>query len=685
MKNPITFLFIFVLFIAGARAQQTIDYSINVGGEVRDFTVYVPSSYDGSEEYPCVYSFHSYYTLMSSWLTKFDIRPVAEQENFLLVYPHGKVVNLNYNPVGGPANGLGWNTGSITTSTIDDVAFIEDLYDHILTQFEVDENRIYAYGHGIGGLFAHQVTNAMPNKFAAVAAVSLADTVQSTQVIPTLFMKGTASFYWPDAGVPGVFPALQDIIDQKVATNNCNVNPILYRVPDTCTTDSSSVEILTYVDGDNRSEVVFYRIVDGGYAFPGQAPLSPGGEIAGPVNNDIDASAEIWKFFKKHIRNYNPHPELIEHFVQVGFETRSYKMYIPASYDGSVEWPVVLSYHPYYTLVETWMRKFDMRAIADSEEFIIAFPKGEVVSLNLSAPGLPGNGYGWNLGGLSTSNLDDEAFSLAMLEKIKTDYQIDESRVYASGFSLGGAMAHRLGKLHPDKFAAVATVAIPDTTQITGDVPVLVMHGTEDATYPLMGIPGAYPALTTFLDEHILFSNCDLAPTTTNLENSNYVDSSTVEIHEYLNCNNNVEVVYYMIIGGNHSYPGQVPYSSGDINNHINRDIDAGTEIWKFFTGHSNPNMNEVQSIASNNDELKVFPNPTRDQINIEFEVSTNSNVSVNIFNTLGVSVYHFESSAMIYGRQMVTVDNLNLKNGIYFVKVSEGNLIQTRSVLVNR
>ena len=51
--------------------------------------------------------------------------------------------------------------------------------------------------------------------------------------------------------------------------------------------------------------------------------------------------------------------------------------------------------------------------------------------------------------------LEIDEVILEILEEAKRLYPVDESRIYASGFSYGGAMSCRLGQQHPEVFAAV--------------------------------------------------------------------------------------------------------------------------------------------------------------------------------------------------------------------------------------
>ena len=71
----------------------------------------------------------------------------------------------------------------------------------------------------------------------------------------------------------------------------------------------------------------------------------------------------------------------------------------------------------------------------------------------------------------------------------------------------------------------------------------------------------------------------------TNLEDKVSSDSSNITMVKYTNCNGAAEVLFYRINGGGHTWPGEgkQPKFLGS----VNRDIDASSEIWKFFSRHS--------------------------------------------------------------------------------------------------
>lgn len=94
-----------------------------------------------------------------------------------------------------------------------------------------------------------------------------------------------------------------------------------------------------------------------------------------------------------------------------------------------------------------------------------------------------------------TENINDVAFAKAMIDLLSGSHRIDRSRVYAAGYSNGGAMVIRLIHEIPGSLAGAAILAAtqpaPENFLGTGapaaPLPVLLMHGTRDHIVPYAG------------------------------------------------------------------------------------------------------------------------------------------------------------------------------------------------------
>lgn len=135
--------------------------------------------------------------------------------------------------------------------------------------------------------------------------------------------------------------------------------------------------------------------------------------------------------------------------VSVGGTSRSYVLHIPSAYDASRSTPLVVDFH---ALNSDGMREraaSPYPAQTDPEGVVMAFPSG------LVGP----SGAAWNIGPCCVANVDDVAFTRALVADVESVACIDARRIYAVGFSMGGGMAHYLACRAGDVFAAIAPAA----------------------------------------------------------------------------------------------------------------------------------------------------------------------------------------------------------------------------------
>ena len=109
---------------------------------------------------------------------------------------------------------------------------------------------------------------------------------------------------------------------------------------------------------------------------------------------------------------------------------------------------------------------------------VVVYPQG------LSTPGITdpdGKLPGWQQRPEDQSGRDLKFFDL-LLERVKKDYKIDISRVYAMGHSNGGRFTYLLWLMRPDVFAAFAPSASPALGLVVRmkPKPAFVLAGEKD-------------------------------------------------------------------------------------------------------------------------------------------------------------------------------------------------------------
>ena len=80
-------LLVLIAFLDVSQAQGYISQTIQHDGLTREYSIYIPASYDGTTNFPLLFNFHGGDDVITNLQTTADIRPIADTANFILVYP----------------------------------------------------------------------------------------------------------------------------------------------------------------------------------------------------------------------------------------------------------------------------------------------------------------------------------------------------------------------------------------------------------------------------------------------------------------------------------------------------------------------------------------------------------------------------------------------------------------------
>ncbi|MDD4968727.1 MAG: T9SS type A sorting domain-containing protein [Paludibacter sp.] len=99
--------------------------------------------------------------------------------------------------------------------------------------------------------------------------------------------------------------------------------------------------------------------------------------------------------------------------------------------------------------------------------------------------------------------------------------------------------------------------------------------------------------------------------------------------------------------------------------------------VYSFFKQYLAPpsvstGLNNPVQMSGQNMQLEVSPNPAIDKIQLTFSLDTAGKVDISVYNLSGILLYKEEKQYLNTGlqRETIQVDQLNLSQGIYFVKV---------------
>jgi polyhydroxybutyrate depolymerase len=334
--------------------------------------------------------------------------------------------------------------------------------------------------------------------------------------------------------------------------------------------------------------------------------------------------------------------------------TRSYTIYVPASYSPGTPVPMVLNFHGYTSNAFEQMFYGDFRAIADTAGFLLVIPDG-----TLDATGTTYWNSGWG------GTVDDIGFTSALIDQIAASYSVNLNRVYSTGMSNGGFMSYTLACSLSNRIAAIASVTGSMnvgqdlTCNAQHPTPVMEIHGTADATVPYEG-GGFMEAIPNVLNYWVNFNNCNATPVITDVPNTILSDGCTAMHYFYAGGSSGVDVEHYKVIDGGHTWPGSM-FNIGVTNN----DFNASKKIWQFFLQYDINGRIQANSVADlNADEISIYPNPTSDQIAIQGFSHKLSNSNCSLFSIEGKS-FHVDFL------DDNTLDTSSLESGVYFVRIA--------------
>ena len=273
--------------------------------------------------------------------------------------------------------------------------------------------------------------------------------------------------------------------------------------------------------------------------------------------------------------------------VSVEGVTRTYLLHVPTSYASASPSPVVLLFHGGGGSAATISGlPGGFSALADRSGFIAVYPDAV--------------GGFWDDGRETlTARTLDVAFTAALLDALATEYHVDGRRVYASGISNGGMLAHRLACELSGRFAAVASVAanmpsaVAATCVPTQPVPVVMFSGTADPLMPYNGgsVVSANAGLVLSAPATAIFwaakNRAASTPQLTALPDAAPSDGSTTDLLTYASTSG--EVALYRINGGGHTWPGGTQYYPVSLIGTVSKDFSANDAMWAFFARHPRP------------------------------------------------------------------------------------------------
>ena len=256
--------------------------TLNYDGINREYLLYIPESYDTTLTYPLLFNFHGYGGTATDHMYSADFRPIADTANFILVYPQGLALDDGQSH---------WNTaetGEDNKSNVDDFGFIESLIDEISSEYNINQNKIYACGYSNGAGFSFSIACHL-NKIAAIASISglmgdwALENCNPPKPVGVMILHGTSDSARPYVGIDEYLLSVDAAIQFWTDFNNTDSISHI-----TSFNDGGSIEHFQYDNGDNNSSVEHYKIHNGYHIWFNFSQ-------EGKESNQL-----IWNFLSKH-------------------------------------------------------------------------------------------------------------------------------------------------------------------------------------------------------------------------------------------------------------------------------------------------------------------------------------------------------------------------------------------------
>jgi len=279
-----------LLFETAAFAMHTRNNGLLISsGEQREYLLHVPKTYDPAKPTPLVISMHGAALWPSAQEEVSGWDALSDREGFIVVYPSGLSGH-------GPRH---WETDPSRAAK--ETRFISDLIDTLQATHNIDSTRVYADGLSNGGGMAFVLSCTLGDRIAAVGLVASAqllpfDWCPDRRAVPMIAVHGTDDRLAPYEGgkspvAPDPFPSIPAFVEAWARRNHCGPGP-------TDTAMAADVNRREYTECGNNAAVVLLTVRGGGHQWPGNGVMPEW--MAGTMNRSIDATRELWDFYRAH-------------------------------------------------------------------------------------------------------------------------------------------------------------------------------------------------------------------------------------------------------------------------------------------------------------------------------------------------------------------------------------------------
>ena len=279
---------------------------------------------------------------------------------------------------------------------------------------------------------------------------------------------------------------------------------------------------------------------------------------------------------------------------------RNYRLFVPSGYTPGEALPLVVMLHGCAQTATEFSNGTRMNQIAEQYNFIVMYPEQSTAANSTRC-------WNWFEPAHQRRGSGEPQIIVDMIRHVQSNFTVDDSAIFASGLSAGGAMAVTLGVLYPDVFSAIApfaglqyqagtsmlnafsamnpgnTAVAPATAarnasnQVPANgrsvVPTIIFHGASDFTV----VPRASENIVTQMLEYNRLHGATIGHTPETRNGS--ANGLNYSVQTFRNANGDQLVEFHRITGLGHAWSG----GNGAIAHTDSRGPNASLLSWHFF------------------------------------------------------------------------------------------------------
>jgi len=166
-----------------------------------------------------------------------------------------------------------------------------------------------------------------------------------------------------------------------------------------------------------------------------------------------------------------------------GHEKMPYRLFIPENYDKSKKYPLIIWLHGAGGAGDDNLKQISEDQVAGTR----IWTKPELQSKHPAFVLVPQSAGGW--ASVSTLQLsDEERLVLEIINSLKSEFSLDNKRIYVTGQSNGGYGVWDMISKRPDLFAAAIPLCGGGNTLLASTLvstPIWAFHGDQDSVIPV--------------------------------------------------------------------------------------------------------------------------------------------------------------------------------------------------------